>query len=572
MSTIHTERVPMRDEMWESVPMSTIHTERVPMRDGVRLFTALYFPEDGRDGPCHAILVRNPYTDPNTIPAAAPDWLPPRTVWIQQACRSTGASEGGSFFPWTREPADGQDMLAWILAQPWSSGRVVLNGGSYLGATQWAIAIGGHPGLVGFTPNVSPANLHESLAWCGGEVVLRQNLLWNLDMWRKNETPPRPFPEGQDFLKTLPLSAIPAAAGCGGPADFPLWREYLSHPNKDAYWNALDLAAYIDKVTAPACIMTGWFDCFQNDCLYAFGLLRARAATGKARRHSRIVVGPWSHGEPMGDYPLDGETAQKPFQQLQQTFCTALLADPEADPLPGVPAVQWYMLGADEWHTSPDWPPPESVPTAFHLHSGGAANTRSGDGVLAREAPGADELPDAFLYDPENPVPTRGGHFICGDGGSFDRQDLEDRPDVLCYTSAPLERDLDVAGRIRLSLWASSSAPDTDFTALLIDVFPDGRAFNLAIGVRRARARNASGDDFLTPGEPALFEIDLWSIAVRFRAGHRIRLEISSSDFPAYARNLNTAEPIADAATPRIASQRVFHDDARGSVLTLPLL
>ena len=552
--------------------MPTIRTERVPMRDGVRLFTALYFPDDGAEGPCHAILVRNPYTDPNTIPAAAPDWLPPRTVWIQQSCRSTGASEGGPFFPWIHEPADGQDMLAWIIRQPWSSGRVILNGGSYLGATQWAIAIGGHPALVGFTPNVSPANLHESLAWSGGEVVLRQNLLWNLEMWRRRVAPPRPDYNREAILQTLPLSAIPAAAGCGEPGDFPLWREYLSHPNRDAYWDALDLAGPIDKVSAPACIMTGWFDCFQNDCLYAFRLLRARAATEKARRHSRFVIGPWSHGEPMGDYPLTGEPAQLPFQRLQQAFCSALLADPEADPLPGVPAIQWYMLGAGEWRSSPDWPPPESVPTAFHLRSGGAANTRSGDGALTREAPAADEPPDAFRYDPLDPVPTRGGHFIEQPAGSFDRQDLEDRADVLCYTSAPLERDLDVAGRVRLSLWASSSAPDTDFTAQLVDVFPDGRAFNLAGGIQRARARNATGDAFLSPGEPSRFEIDLWSIAVRFRAGHRIRLEISSSDFPAYARCLNTTDPIVDAATPVVADQRIFHDAARGSVLTLPVM
>ena len=552
--------------------MSTIHTERIPMRDGVRLFTALYFPDDGLAGPCHAVLVRNPYTDPNTIPAAAPDWLPPRTVWIQQACRATGASEGGLFFPWTREPADGQDMLAWILAQPWSSGRVIMNGGSYLGATQWAVAIAGHPALVGFTPNVSPANLHESLAWSGGEVVLGQNLLWNLNMWHKRIKPPRPDYDETAILKTLPISAIPAAAGYGEPGDFPLWREYLSHPDKDAYWDALDLANSIGMVTAPACIMTGWFDCFQNDCLYAFRLLRARAASEKARRHSRIVVGPWSHGEPMGDYPLAENSPQMPFQKLQQDFCTAILADPEADPLPGVPAVQWYMLGANEWHSSPDWPPPESVPTSFHLHSGGTANTRSGDGVLSREIPGAGEPPDAFRYDPLDPVPTRGGHFIHMPAGSFDRQDLEDRPDVLCYTTDPLERDLDIAGRVHLSLWASSSAPDTDFTAQLVDVFPDGRAFNVAEGIRRARARNDTGDAFLTPGEPALFEIDLWSIAVRFRAGHRIRLEISSSNFPAYARNLNTTEPIVDAATPVPADQRVFHDDAHGSVLTLPLL
>lgn len=553
--------------------MSVIHTEYIPMRDGVRLFTAIYFPEGGlKAGQCHAVLVRNPYTDPATIPAVPPEWLPPHTVWIQQACRSTGRSEGRPFVPWAREAEDGQDMLAWILAQPWSSGRVVTNGGSYLGATQWAVAIAGNPGLIGFTPNVSPANLHESLVWSGGECVLCQNLLWNLDMRLKSVGRQPGCYDREAVLRTLPLSAIPAAAGFGGPDDFPLWREYLEHPNKDEYWDRYDLAGAIGGVTAPACILTGWFDCFQNDCLYAFRLLRTQAASDKARRHSRIVVGPWSHGEPMGDYPLEGETVQKPFFLQQQNFCTALLANPEADPLPGVPAVQWYMLGAGEWRSSPDWPPAESVPTEFALHSGGGANTRAGNGVLSRTEPGADEPADGFRYDPLDPVPTRGGHFIELPPGSYDRRDIEDRADVLCYTSEPLERDLDIAGRVKLALWASSSAPDTDFTAHLVDVFPDGRAFNLAEGIQRARARNAAGDAFLTPREPALFEIDLWSIAARFRAGHRIRLEVSSSNFPAYARNLNTTEPIADAATPVVAEQRIYHDDKYRSVLTLPVM
>ena len=265
------------------------------------------------------------------------------------------------------------------------------------------------------------------------------------------------------------------------------------------------------------------------------------------------------------------------LEAARRKFLLGLLANPTADPLPEQPPLRYFLMGRNEWRGAETWPPPEAVPTDCFLHGGGSANTLDGDGTLSFTKPAPDEPADHFVYNPENPVPTSGGNNI-GDpallpAGPFDQRAVERRDDVLVYTSAALERDLVVAGPIKVVLHAASSAPDTDFTAKLVDVHPDGRAIGLCDGVIRARHRESfRSPKLMVPGEVYLFEIDCWVTANAFLAGHRIRLELSSSNFPRLDRNPNTGTPIGLETRHRVAAQTVFHDAARPSRLVLPVL
>ena len=237
-----------------------------------------------------------------------------------------------------------------------------------------------------------------------------------------------------------------------------------------------------------------------------------------------------------------------------------------------MPPLRYFLLGKNEWRTAETWPPAGVSDRSFYLHSGGTANTRFGDGVLSEELPG-EELPDCFLSDPRHPVPTTGGHGICVPNGSHDQSEVEERSDVLVYTSDVLKESLTIAGRIFVCLHASSTAPDTDFTAKLVDVYPDGRAFNIANGILRARYRNSmETPELLKPGEVCEYKIDLWSVANCFLPGHRIRLEIAGSDFPEFSRNNQTGRSIAEDTELRIARQTVLHDARHLSRLILPVL
>lgn len=545
--------------------MSKILTEMVPMRDGIKLFTTIHFPEG--QGPFPVILVRNLYRGKGNV-ASQQEVTERGIALVEQDVRGSGLSEGRWENPWIQEADDGEDCLNWLVSQPWCNGRAAMRGGSYLGATQWFAAKSGNEVLVAFSPGIAPCNYHESPKYQGGAFILQQNIVWALGTWKRNGAYDNTPFDTELLSNHLPLLDIDETAGLG---EVPFWRKWLSHPCYDDYWREFDLASFADRIKAPAFVWSGWFDIYTQGALDSFMLMRQSAGSEEARSLTWCVIGPWAHSEPAGEISLgDGEFSRRKFvEEPEKAFLEARL---KGEVPPPVEPLLYFMLGKNEWRTAECWPPAGGREQNFYLHSAGAANTRFGDGVLSTLPP-EQEMPDCFISDPRNPVPTTGGHGICVPCGSHDQSEVEQRSDILVYTSEILSAPLTIAGRIFVCLHASSTAPDTDFTAKLVDVYPDGRAFNIANGILRARYRNSMEKaELLRPGEIAEYKIDLWSVANCFLPGHRIRLEIAGSDFPEFSRNNQTGGSIAEDTELRIARQTVYHDKTHLSRLILPVL
>jgi len=552
------------------------------MRDGVKLFTIVHLPEAGESFP--VLLIRNLYRSADAISvenfraassvAGEESWENLGVAHVEQDVRGAGRSEG-ELYPWFQEAEDGKYCIDWILKQPWCDGKIAMDGASYNGTTQWFASKLASDCLVGITPAVAPCNFHESPKYICGAFILQQNISWSFGIWQNNSNHRQEYkdfkPDWAASSLHLPLCDIDSFSGIGRRA---YWQDWLKHPDYDEYWERNDLTTWADKISCPAFIYSGWFDIYTQGALDSFTMLRQRGGSERARNFTRCVIGPWGHGEGMGDLERGDDFRQWIHAvEPKDRFLKNLLANPDADPLPEMPPIKYFMLGSNEWRSSKCWPPENLGMMDFYLHSEGGANTLYGNGVMDHSTPLADESADHFVYDPHNPVPTTGGHGICVVNGSHDQTEVEKRADVLVYTSAELEEDLEVAGRVKVILYAATTARDTDFTAKLVDVFPDGMAFNLADGIIRARYRKSMRrQELVVPGEVNEYTIDLWSIANCFRKGHRIRLEISSSNFPWFARNHNTGNDCATDTELEIAKQTVRHDEEHPSRLILPVI
>jgi putative CocE/NonD family hydrolase len=383
-----------------------------------------------------------------------------------------------------------------------------------------------------------------------------------------------------ETAKTLPLTDIPV-----NPVWTPYFAEWMAHPSRDEYWRERSIEERHDQVRVPALNIAGWYDIFLDGSLRNFTGVRAAGATEAAREGSRLLLGPWTHTTPplsgSGDvdfgamggqslmplsFDVDGETLRF-FDYWLRGIDDGLSAEPR---------VRLFVMGEDVWRSENEWPLARAVETELFLSSGGNANSIAGDGALVSEAPAGDR-PDVFLYDPYHPVPTAGGQLCCYpatlEPGAFDQRLVEARSDVLVYTTPPLEEDTEVTGPVRLHLWAATTAPDTDFTGKLVDIYPDGYARNLTDGIVRARYRQGTDAPRpITPGEVYEYEIDLWATSNLFRRGHRIGLEVSSSNFPRFDRNLNTGHELGADAEMLPAVQTVFHDAEHPSRLVLPIV
>jgi putative CocE/NonD family hydrolase len=381
----------------------------------------------------------------------------------------------------------------------------------------------------------------------------------------------------QPHLEAMPPSRQPAVEKV-----WPWWSELLSHPARDTWWQGLSVLDRAEQVTVPALHIGGWFDIFAANTARSFTELRARAGTAEAREGQRLIIGPWDHLNSTGIYPdrRFGLTADAITQDLtgqHVRFFDRWLRD-RRGALDGSAPVKIFVMGIDQWRQEQDWPLPDTRYVPYYLHSSGRANTAAGDGELSTEAP-AQTAADAFLYDPRRPVPTLGGRVMlpstANAAGPVDQRPAETRDDVLCFTSPVLTEPLEVTGHVSLTLYASSSAPDTDFTGKLVDVFPDGRAIFLTDGIIRARYRKSLAEpEPLTPGEPCQLDLDLSVTSNVFLPGHRIRLEVSSSNFPRFDRNTNTGGIIADepADQATTAVNRVLHGPSYPSQLILPVI
>lgn len=562
---------------------------QVPMRDGVMLATDVYRPLG--DGRYPVVLLRLPYNkEQPALLFLAGDILRIAHAGyavVVQDCRGTWQS-GGSFSPYFQEAEDGADTIAWAAAQAWSSGAVGMMGASYYGATQWLAATESPPALKAMAPFITTDQYYDKWTYQGGAFQLGFILQWATATFGVAEAVRRVLAGaagGASIGEAItaadavaerywhtPLCDLPGLADRA-----PYVADWLAHPDYDDYWKAIAPCERYAKIAAPALNFGGWYDLFLGGTLANYRAM-------KSRTRQKLVIGPWVHGYNGGVY------AERNFGLMAHDAVADITAEQirwfdhylkgDANGVPNDKPVKIFVMGPDVWREEDDWPLPDTDWQPWYLHSGGRAGSDVEDGTLSIGAPGT-EPTDVYVYDPRNPVPTVGGAtflpglFVAANAGPRDQRGVEARPDVLTYTSPVLERDLEVTGPVTLVLYASSDALDTDFTGKLVDVYPDGRAMLLTDGILRARYRHGlSTPQPLVPGEVVRLEIDLVATSNVFRAGHRLRLEVSSSNFPRFDRNSNTGGLIARESERdfRPATNTVWHDAAHASHLLLPVI
>jgi putative CocE/NonD family hydrolase len=562
-------------------PISFLWDQRVPMRDGVHLSTDVFLPVGSCQFP--AVLLRTPYESSDDR------W----TNWaallashgyaaVIQDCRGRYESDG-EFYAYHQEGPDGVDTLRWIRSQAWANGRVGAWGRSYGGLFQWLMAKEGDDQLTCMAPHVIPADYYHEVAYIGGAFQLTHGLLSAIlyITARTFVTSPaalRLF-NGPRHLARLPLIDLDVMS-IGKRISY--WRDWLEHPTYDEYWKAIAWTQSYDRIDAPIFQHGGWFDPYAGSALASFSGMSAGGGSERARRHQRVMIGPSAHPEASSSVQGEVDFGPHAFVDIREEelrwFDHHLKGS--AAGFDSEPPVSLFVMGRNEWRGEYEWPLSRATEIAYYLHSGGKANTLHGDGTLDRDAP-SNEEPDRFLYDPADPVYTVGGNnsidmlTVAWErpilAGPADQRVIEARQDVLVYTSRPLEAEFEVTGPIELILYAASSARDTDFTAKLIDVFPDGRSMNLAEGILRTRYRHGFTQlELLEANEPVELRIRLNPTCNVFMPGHRMRVDISSSNFPRFSRNLNTGEDVATGTRMQVAHQTVLHSTAYPSRILLP--
>ena len=579
--------------------------EQAPMRDGVELATEVYLPAG--EGPFPVILQRTPYNRRAPSPGSNCDAAIGRYfaergyATLNQDSRGRYRSEG-EFDAMRQEARDGYDAVEWAAARPWSNGRVGMVGGSYVGLTQWQAAVEQPPHLVAIAPHYSSSDYRQGWTYQGGAFDLWFAQSWTSQilapdtLQRRLEAAGMPADAVEreveafvaagraklmdDWLWQMPLKDFAAFRRDGNIAAY--YDEWLARPGYDDYWADLDVETKYPRIRVPALVTGGWYDVFQEGTIRNFVGVRSAGGSDAARNGTQLVMRALCHACPAdttaGDIDFGPDNAfdlnaawARWFDYWLKGIDNGVADDPPVRLFVMVPPDEG-TAGGGFWITADEFPLPDAVETRLYLRSGGSANTAAGDGLLSADGPGG--AADEYVYDPANPVPTVGGNMCCTNdllpSGAFDQREVEQRDDVLVYTTPPLDEDLTVIGPVRVELWAASSAPDTDFTAKLVDVHPDGYAHNVSEGIIRARYRNSDQRaSWLTPGAVHDYTIDLGYTATVFRRGHRIRLEVSSSNFPHFDRNPNTATAFGEGAELERATQRVYHDAMHPSQLVL---
>jgi putative CocE/NonD family hydrolase len=548
---------------------------RVKMRDGVTLAADVYRPKG--EGKFPVLVERTPYNRKGDF-AMARELAAHGYVVVLQDTRGRFDS-GGEFYPFMYEAEDGYDTVEWAAALEQSDGKVGMFGGSYVGATQMLAAMTKPPHLAAIFPYVTASEYYDGWTYQSG--VLMQ---WFASSWStglavdtlRRKTSERSRPKawvGQLPLEGYKLLDPPATADLA-----PYFRDWLRHERDDEYWRRWKVSDHYREMRVKALHAGGWNDLFVKGSIKNYTGLRAGAATESAREGQRLLIGPWAHATTspegkIGDVVYGRGAVLNMTETALRWFNFALKG--VRNEYSTAPPVTIFVMGENVWRAEREFPLARTRYTKYFLHSARGANGVEGDGGLDT-APPAVERPDAFTYDPLNPVPTIGGRLCCGDAippGPFDQRPNESRKDVLVFSTPPLERDLEVTGYVTAELYAATSAPDTDFTMMLVDVAPDGYARYLTDGIVRARYREtAVRAEPVTPGRVYKYTLDLWATSNLFKAGHRIRLYVSSSNFPRFSRNHNTGELNAAAARTVKAEQTIYHDASRPSSVTLPII
>lgn len=575
-----------------SVAVKVDYDVPATMRDGVTLRANVFRPDDGGAGSYPTLLTRLPYGKDLPIGSSVLDPAQAARrgfVVVVQDVRGTFSSEG-PWYPFKHERDDGLDTVAWAARLPGANGRVGMFGASYFGQTQWMAS--GAPELRAMAPMITWADAEETtlrngvLEWGVQASWLLQQGLGQI--FRRHANDPQTLGKAiygmvnsYDSLPTRGYHALPLS-------QFePLMALDLNEPLADAI-RARDTGVYdglphgpqdYDNVELPMLHIGGWYDIFLNGTIRNFTEMARRGRPGQ-----HLVIGPWTHGNfaPMlGDvyFGMASSGALLDYQidlmSLQLQFFDQYLNE-RAGPFARQPAVKYFVMGANTWKSAETWPPAEATEQRWYLHSGGHANSASGDGTLSPTRPFS-EPADGYVYDPQSPVPTVGGPTLMHSvyrAGPLDQAWIERRDDVLVFTSEPLERPLEVTGPVSATLYVATDAPDTDFVARLVDVYPDGRAIPITDGITRMKYRNGYGQpsEPLRDGQAYAITVDMWATSTMFLPGHRVRVDVSSSNFPRWERNLNTGQSSATTTESRAARQTLLHDDERPSYISLSVM
>ncbi len=547
--------------------LQILFDQRVPMRDGITLSADVYLPvgEPESSGQRPVILTRTPYMKAKVgIYEAARYFVRYGYVLVAMDVRGRGDSEG-VFVPYFNEGRDGYDAIEWCADQPWSNGNVGTIGASYEGRIQWLTAVLRPPHLQTMIVLVPPS---DPFVETPTGVPSPMHLCWlHYVSGRINQ--PMELVDWAQVYEHLPLATMDQQVGRA----IPRWRTEIEHAQLDDYWRPLCYQTRFDQVQVPVLHISGWYDDEQIGTPLNFAGMTTHGGIAQARENQRLLMGPWGHAvnrdAKLGEVDF-GAQAIIDLRGEQLSWFDRWL---KQIPLKAEPPVRIFVMGENAWRDEQEWPLARTRWTHCYLHSAGRANSRFGDGSLSTSAPSAEEPLDSYSYDPAQPVPFITDPTSAQIGGPDDYSALERRDDILVYVTAPLTQEVEVTGPVRVDLYAASSAPDTDFTAMLLDIWPNSFRQRLCDGMVRARFRDGMDQPALIePGRIYRYTINCWNTAQLFRVGHRIGLAISSSAFPKYDRNLNTGEPLGQTATMVVAEQRIYHDAEHPSAVILPVI
>lgn len=537
----------------------TSKTESFTTSDGIKLVADIYHPEGLQKTP--AILVRIPFSETisNQVRSGiiARYWASRGYTVVLQGTRGRYKS-GGEFYPLIHEREDGVETLKWVASQPWYDGRLAMWGGSAFGYTQWAVADQTNPGAKAFFIQIASTNFYK-MFYPGNAFSLESAVNWTI---RSRGTADRDVDLADLDRGVNHLPIVEADDAAIGDSNF--FNDWVVNTQKNDYWKKIDGEHRAETIQAPVLLMGGWFDPFLPTQIDDFNTIATKAKPSIAKE-TRLIIGPWGHAESV---KLPNTNGEIPYRSESVTLSIAwfdyVLGVTNA-PL-NMPKVKIFVMGDNRWRDENEWPLARTKYVPFYLHSDGKANTLHGNGYLGMNPIKDKAEHDAYIYDPANPVPTAGGAMLSDRAGIELQNKIEERVDVLVYTSPALSEKMEVTGMIKAVFYVSTDAPSTDFTAKLVDVHPDGSAYNLSDGILRQTYKASDGN------APTKIEIELWPSSNVFFKGHKIRLEVSSSNFPRYDRNPNTGEFIPTATKSKAANQKIFHSEKYLSQLILPII
>lgn len=545
---------------------------RIPMGDGVDLSANIFLPESKGEFP--VILMRSPYGKGDDKFGEGLHYAGDNYVYVSQDCRGKGQSDG-DWDPFANEITDGKDTHQWVLAQEWCNGKIATTGGSYVGFTQWTAAAGAGDYLKAMFPAVPLVDPYHDCAYTGGAFNLALLMGWGTGVsYKPGDKLTTAGWKQDDWLnayKMLPLNKWDTAVN----KDIPYLRQWVAHTQFDSYWQTRTTSTRLDEITVPVFAVGGWYDIFAKSTIDHVNTVRKTSKSPLARKHAHVLMGPWTHG-----ISWDGKVGELNFGKqslinlgdIQKKWFDRWLKDEENGVEEWAP-FRIFVMGENKWRDENEWPLARTVYTPYYLHSKGSANTLRGDGTLNTQKPKG-ESKDTFEYDPHNPVPTLGGcNLVNCPAGPYDQTKAQQRQDVLVFTSEKLTEPVEVTGPVKVILYAASSAPDTDWTAKLVDVHPDGTPYNLCDGIIRAQFRESMNTpSTIEPGKVYRYEIDLWVTSNVFLKDHKIRVEISSSNFPRFDRNPNSGLPFGTDTKLNKASQTIYHNARHPSHILLPVI